>query len=237
LQKAVNVVSQFNLNGFSVTVNVAAGTYAPVSLKSISGSGTVNFVGNNGSPATCLIRSTTGISTISGNNAGSAYSFSGFGVAVSGSSALDPGVGITVSGSGTVVSITNFSFGACIGGHLLAGQGALINIGGTLAITGGSAGNANSPGGHMIVQGAGQIFSLPGNQPTLALSGTPNFAGAFAFASYLGGIQVFYTSVTGSATGQRYSITSNAVINTNGGGASYFPGNSAGTTATGGQYI
>jgi hypothetical protein len=40
---------------------------------------------------------------------------------------------------------------------------------------------------------------------------------------------------SGSATGSRFSVTLNSVINT-GGGANFFPGDVAGTTATGGQY-
>lgn len=40
----------------------------------------------------------------------------------------------------------------------------------------------------------------------------------------------------GNVTGARYSAILNSVIHTLGGGANYFPGNSAGTVATGGQY-
>jgi hypothetical protein len=42
---------------------------------------------------------------------------------------------------------------------------------------------------------------------------------------------------SGAATGKRYAVATNAVLNTNGGGANYFPGDVAGTTATGGQYV
>jgi hypothetical protein len=41
---------------------------------------------------------------------------------------------------------------------------------------------------------------------------------------------------TANATGTRYNGTLNSVINTFGGGANYFPGNSAGSVATGGVY-
>ena len=40
-----------------------------------------------------------------------------------------------------------------------------------------------------------------------------------------------------SVTGKRYELNGNAVCWTNGGGASFLPGDSAGTTATGGQYL
>ena len=42
---------------------------------------------------------------------------------------------------------------------------------------------------------------------------------------------------SGSATGTRYLVGINGTINTAGGGASYIPGNAAGSAATGGQYV
>jgi hypothetical protein len=42
---------------------------------------------------------------------------------------------------------------------------------------------------------------------------------------------------TGAATGQRYDIRENSVCNVAGGGATYLPGDVAGATATGGQYV
>jgi hypothetical protein len=41
----------------------------------------------------------------------------------------------------------------------------------------------------------------------------------------------------GTVTGQRYNVAANGVIFTNGGGANYLPGNAAGASATGGQYL
>ena len=41
---------------------------------------------------------------------------------------------------------------------------------------------------------------------------------------------------SGAATGTRYFAALNGIVYTNGGGATYFPGNAAGATATGGQY-
>ncbi len=71
----------------------------------------------------------------------------------------------------------------------------------------------------------------------LAVSGTPSFATAFARVAILGIINNNGSfSVTGSATGVRYSGVLNGVINTGGGGANFFPGNAAGATGTGAQY-
>ena len=40
----------------------------------------------------------------------------------------------------------------------------------------------------------------------------------------------------GSVTGKRHDVSLNAVVDTGGGGAAFFPGNVAGTTTTGGLY-
>lgn len=42
--------------------------------------------------------------------------------------------------------------------------------------------------------------------------------------------------IYGNATGVRYRVTGNSVISTNGGGATYFPGDQNGVLGSGGQY-
>lgn len=66
-------------------------------------------------------------------------------------------------------------------------------------------------------------------------TGTPAFVN-FAASLTGGEVESFGTTWTGSATGSRYTATLNGIINTFGAGATYFPGDSAGSTATGGQY-
>ncbi|WP_284736115.1 hypothetical protein, partial [Dongia deserti] len=76
-----------------------------------------------------------------------------------------------------------------------------------------------------------------GSGQTITLVGTPNFSGAFVQAQDLA--YVAFTSITwsGSATGTRYNGSGNSIIQTAGGGATYLPGNAAGTTSTGAQYL
>lgn len=74
---------------------------------------------------------------------------------------------------------------------------------------------------------------------TITVQGTLNIT-VFAKAENSGGRILCpgaggYT-VTGSVTGTRYSANINGTINTFGGGANYFPGTIAGSTATGAQY-
>jgi hypothetical protein len=71
---------------------------------------------------------------------------------------------------------------------------------------------------------------------TITLTGTPAFT-YYAAATRMGTQMVNNNTYTGSATGQRYIVNGNAVVDTNGGGANYLPGNSAGATSTGGQYL
>ena len=72
---------------------------------------------------------------------------------------------------------------------------------------------------------------------TITISGSPSFSSvAFAEAAYLGEIDCYSVTFTGTATGPRYKVSENGVIFTNGGGPNYLPGNSAGTISSGGRY-
>jgi hypothetical protein len=69
---------------------------------------------------------------------------------------------------------------------------------------------------------------------TITLTGTPAFSGSFALTqgglAYIGMSNI---SFSGSATGQRYGVQYYSWINTYGGGANFFPGNSAGVVGAG----
>jgi hypothetical protein len=76
------------------------------------------------------------------------------------------------------------------------------------------------------------------NGLTVTCSGVTAFTG-FVVVSTLA--QLTHEAATfsgcGSVTGARFIIQTNGVVDTGGGGVNYFPGNVAGTTATGGQYL
>lgn len=74
------------------------------------------------------------------------------------------------------------------------------------------------------------------NNLTVTLTGTPNWANQF-ITLFKGYARIESTTFSGSATGTRYFVAQSGVINTNGAGASYLPGNVAGSTATQGQYL
>lgn len=71
----------------------------------------------------------------------------------------------------------------------------------------------------------------------LTLTGTPNWSSAFATVINGGILQCITLFTGGAATGSRYTANANGVINVFGQGVNIFPGNAAGATATGGQYV
>ena len=111
---------------------------------------------------------------------------------------------------------------------MTAQNGGNISVGSNYSISGG----ANA---HVATQYGGVFLCL---SKTITTSGTPAFSDEFAYCAFGGSIQDWSgCTFSGSgATGTRYSAVLNGVINTNGGGSSFLPGNSSGGTSTGGQY-
>jgi hypothetical protein len=128
------------------------------------------------------------------------------------------------------IGISNINFGASSSRHLDARYGGIIQIQGDYSITGAAA-------SHFYSQYGGLIRSLSTSPTTITITGTPAFSTAFALSDSGGLMQAFALTFSGGTTGQRYNSSQNSIINTGGGGANYFPGNSAGATATGGLYI
>jgi hypothetical protein len=219
LQKAADVIfGTLDLGGYDVTVNVAAGTYtAGLSVTSPQvGAGTISFIGDAATPPNVTISLSSG-NCIGLGGAGTKLTVQGFKLETSNAAGLQ-----VLSGANLTAS--DVEFGACGFTHIRA-------FGGVASI------------GAATISGNSQRFVSAENQgsinigfATFTLTGTPAFASAFAYADRLSVISANTTIFSGSATGARYSVTLNSAINTFGGGASYFPGDSSGSTATGGQY-
>jgi hypothetical protein len=130
---------------------------------------------------------------------------------------------ITGTNFGSLSTLTNTA-------HIVANNYGIVVLAGNYTISG-QAGfhyDCGSAGGTIAVSGAVAI----------TLTGTPAFT-TFAQCALNGVINIPSGQLTysGSATGQRYGANLGGIINTSGGGASYFPGNSAGTNNSGsGQY-
>ncbi len=86
------------------------------------------------------------------------------------------------------------------------------------------------------LKAGGGVITLA--QTTFTFSGAPAWSDAGVRSTTVGVVQTVGTVMfVGSATGLRYAANTNGIINSNGGGANFFPGSTAGTTDNGGQYV
>ena len=224
INKAVAALDGIDLNGFTVTIQVADGTYTGgLALQRAWLGGALVIQGNIATPANCLI-STTSKDAISVGGMGLAapLTIQGFKLQTTTS-----GYGINAFAPGTL-TLGPMEYGAVASGydHIIATSAASVVLSGNYKISGGAARHYN-----VATQGI-----LSATNMTVTITGSPAFTSAFAAASSSGVLTAFGQTFSGTPTGVRYSSTLNAVNNTLGGGANYFPGNSAGSTATGGQY-
>jgi hypothetical protein len=135
------------------------------------------------------------------------------------------GSGLEAVFSGRIYIGTGTVFGACSGRHIYVGYGGLCHAQGNYAITGGAINHAYSYFGSRIVL----------SNRTVTISNNPAFT-QFVNSNQ-GSVLVGYSmTFNGGATGYRYYVGNNATIVTNGGGASFFPGDTAGVETSGGVY-
>jgi len=214
----------YDLNGFSVTIQLANGSYGQIIC-------TGQCVGAQGAAVTINGSATASNVTI-------AATANGQGLLSAGGGALIIASGFTVSGgaftgcTGLITSATssilfsNITFGVMPSGSHMQSSGQ-IQASGTYAVTGSAAQHFAATNGSITTSAA------------VTITGTPVFSLAFAYALQCGTIVAPSSSgasFTGATTGAKYSATLNAVINTSGSGASFFPGSVAGSVSTGGQY-
>jgi hypothetical protein len=225
IQKAIDIVAALDLSIYSVSVNVAAGTYTgTIRPRKLTGAGTVTFTGDVATPANCVLSVASSTIILISVSDVSGYTFTGFKSVSTGGG----GTHIAVSAV-SEVRIGAWQFGTTASGsfnHIDASNGGTIFLDANYAISGGA-------GNHMIATGPGSKVIAPSR--TVTLTGTPAFATAYANAFLQGHILHWFSSFSGSATGVRYNVSYGALILTFGGGANYFPGNSAGVDSTGGS--
>jgi len=222
---AALAATKFYAAGGVVTIQLGepGATYAaPGNIP--AGSGAVLLRGNPANPGQFIISGAV-------NPAGAGALVAGVGGLI----ILD---GVTLFGTGTGVSLVG-----------MAGTG-LITLRNTLLSTSVQLVGAlifSSAGGNVFIESGCTVSGSAGSaifvsaasiaiRAGVTVSNGVGFTSAFCTVTNGGTIVVDGASFTGSATGQRYAAILNGVINTNGAGANFFPGNVAGAIATGGQY-
>jgi hypothetical protein len=227
IQKAIDTAAALDLSIYSVTIQVADGTYSGTVTVTGPwvGSGSVTLQGNTTTPANAVIATSVTAAAALSVQSGGRLSVAGFKLVSSGT-----GTTAGLKSSGSAISVTGaMDFGAAsrqmqaaVGGGITFSAGITYNI---------SAGAVNhifcSSSGNVVVGGC-----------TVTTTGTAAFSGAFVTSSFLGAVFIDSNNFAGaSATGSRYSITANGVVYTGGAATTYLPGNAAGSTGTGGQYV
>ncbi len=212
IQKAVDVASGLDFNGFTVTIQVGNGTYTatvtiPPSMKDAD-----KFIiqGDTGTPGNVII-SVTGGDCFTASD-GAQATIQGFELRTTTS-----GNGI-VAARGANIKYGAMNFGAVVSAHVVSRFGATLKAISNYTINGNAA-------NHFTASNAGRIDA---SSLTITLSGSRTFT-FWAVAIQNGVIDVGGTTYVGSATGSRGSNTLGGGINT---GGTTQPGGSGPTTTS-----
>jgi len=228
LQHAINFLyANYDAGGNNVNINLANGTYTSGGVFSgvLSGLGVANLtlLGNPSTPANVVISVTNAHAITTQFQAIIRVSGITFQTATAGNCLF--------AESSSIINVTgNCVFGACASYHLNA-EGGGIALYHSYSISG----NAQT---HKLASDCGSIITYV--PITITFLASVTFTSSFVWAVRLGDFSSFaetYSLGAFTVTGQRYEADSNGVIDTYGGGATYFPGTVAGATTTGGQYI
>lgn len=225
IQKAVNVAASLDGSIYDVTIQLGvAGTYQGAVLRHFVGAGTLNIIGDSANPSNYTITK-NGVYTFSITNAG-AYKLSGLKVDDATSSNL-----ISCSTPGADVTLDNIDYGNTTNYAIVVENASIIRLSGANNKI-----SAATLTAFFVPQSLGQLSSAAA--PTFTLLNNLTVT-RFMYARWMG--FAFMPGITFnlngfSVTGARYNINDNSVVITGGAGASYFPGSSAGSTSTGGQY-
>jgi hypothetical protein len=145
------------------------------------------------------------------------------------------GICLYMNGIGVVTIGTGVTFGACTNVHIFCGVGAQVN---------------GPQGDHYTISGDASFTHVDVNSGTVFLGncgivfvGTRTF-NVFVQAVFSGlivfGNNTFKDSVSGGTPtvhASKFAASLNGVIYTGGAGVNYLPGNSPGSTSSGGQYL
>jgi len=219
--KALQTIARLDGNGTEAAIRLADGTHAQSAPLVINGP----FVGFTGIAIRGNVTTPSAV-TVSGTS-GALFSIGPVRVGLSGLTMSCTGSGSLIQqGNRSHVTWSNVVFGASNRFHV-ENDGGLSEITGSYAITAGAQ-------LHIKCGTGGQVT---GSNFTFQLSNTPNFSLEFLLAMDNAVISLWNPAVSGSATGIRYVAVRNGIINTYGKGATFLPGNAAGSVSTGGQYL
>lgn len=141
-------------------------------------------------------------------------------------------VGYVRADRGAQVTVNDVACAATDGaGHFQAGNGCMIELG-DVTITGGA-----TSGAHLVAEPGGAIAAYGNTSFAADVSFGVAYAACLKGLGHIDAADATFSLGGHTVTGKRYDVRGNGVIFTNGGSASFLPGNAAGTAANGGQYL
>ena len=226
IQKAINEYQALDCNGYNVYIYVRAGTYTGSALiTSRIGAGDLYLIGDTTTPSNVHLNysgADGAVIYIVGHPSGSTVFIGGFKIS-STTSAI-----YVFSGSRATINGA-MEFGACTAYHLFVSLGSYVVNSANWTISGGCV--------RSLYVNRGAFYHCP-SAFTFTFTGSPNISGSFVYVVQLAQCLWFNATFTGTVTGRRYYVDFNAIIWTGtGADPNYFPGNAAGVSAYGGQYI
>lgn len=219
LSKAVSTAQGLDQFTYQVTINLADATYTEqltVSSK-LLGDKALVISGNSSNPQNVVLNGGVAAQITNGAN-----------VKLQHLEIRGAVHGLNVTSGATVTLGAGIIFGPC-------GNFQIFVQGGEVVATGASYEIAGSCVMHIY---AAELGTMRAEGATITIS-VPITLAIFIIAATGAGAAV--NSITfinpANVTGQKYSVTANATINTAGAGASYFPGTVAGGSGSGGQFL
>jgi hypothetical protein len=222
-QKAMDTIAAtLDVAGFTVTVQIADGTYTGgTQIKTWIGGGVIVFQGNSSTPANVFFN-------VTGANIWDAS----YGVLTGIVRIKDMKTKTTTSGfhiasrSPGRLQYTNIVFDVAPVLHVVAANGGTVEPYGTNQIIGGAA-------FHLVVDTSGLIntasLDLPSAVGAITVTGTPTFSSAFVLAQGHGRMDLTGLTTSGSFTGKHFSVADNAFIRASTTGYRPFTGSVDGT--------
>lgn len=224
-----------DLNEQNITLSFGAGNFGPLSMSGLlpgqrirnqliiqgTTSGTTTIGNVTPSAVSAAIQADSGAQCVIHN------------VTVVNANSAGSSLGIVASHYGSV-SVRDVTFGVCADKQLVASNGGQVFVDGA--------------GANLVITGGGSIFCYADSTAYISLANANvtitspvTYTSTFIAATWQSGIDAYNINFTGpeNVAGNRYIVNYQSNINTNGSGASYFPGTVAGVTdaSTYGVYI
>lgn len=221
IQAAVNYASRLSGNGYTVTAQLAAGTYAPAIVKGLGAP--IVIRGDPVTPANAILSgnvASAGILTVQACDAELT------GVTVANTSTY----GVVATGVANL-KLTACRWGDAVSACINSDRNSIITIAGSHTVL------AGSHAAWILATAGGTVSADGGAPPTVDTLATANFSNAFVQSSggYIDWPAGTFTNKT-NAVGRRYLCVNGGIITSNGGGVNFYSGTVAGDAANGWYY-